>query len=137
MALTADKIFVNLPVKDLKKSMDFFSRIGFAFNLQFTDEKATCMVVSDKIYVMLLVEEFFRTFVKKDVADATKTTEVIVGLSAESRDMVDEIVNKALDAGATATIDPIDHGFMYQASFQDLDGHLWEVIYMNESAVNQ
>jgi predicted lactoylglutathione lyase len=137
MALTADKIFVNLPVKNLNKSVDFFTQIGFEFNPQFTDENATCMIISDHIFVMLLVEDFFKTFIKKEIADATKTTEVIMAVSAESREKVDEIVNKALAAGGKASNEPIDHGFMYVWSFQDLDGHLWEFMYMDEIAVVQ
>ncbi|CAG7617332.1 VOC family protein [Paenibacillus allorhizosphaerae] len=137
MALTADKIFVNLPVKNLKQSIDFFSKIGFEFNAQFTDDNATCMVISDHIYVMLLVEDFFRTFTKKDIANADKTTEAIVALSADSREQVDEIVDKALAAGGKVSNDPADHGFMYTRSFQDIDGHLWEVMYMDQSVVNQ
>ncbi|NOU94308.1 glyoxalase/bleomycin resistance/extradiol dioxygenase family protein [Paenibacillus sp. LMG 31456] len=137
MAVRADKIFVNLPVKDLNNTIDFFTKIGFEFNAQFTDENATCMVISEHIFVMLLVEEFFKTFTKKEIVDATKSTEAIVALSAESREKVDEIVNKALAAGGTPSNEPMDHGFMYSWSFQDIDGHLWEIIYMDESAVNQ
>ena len=135
MGLQADKIFVNLPVKDLNQSVDFFSEIGFEFNPQFTDENATCMVISEHIFVMLLVEDFFQTFTKKEIANATKSTEVIVSLSAESKEEVNEIVNKAREAGAEVSGEPMDHGFMYQWGFQDIDGHLWEVIYMDESAV--
>ena len=137
MGVTADKIFVNLPVKDLQASIEFFSKIGFEFNPQFTDDNATCMVINDHIFVMLLVEGFFKTFTKKEIADATKSTEVIVALSADSREQVDEIVNKALVAGGTTPNEPTDHGFMYGRSFQDLDGHLWELIYMEEGVVEQ
>lgn len=137
MGVQADKIFVNLPVKDLNKSVDFFSKLGFEFNAQFTDENATCMIVNENIFVMLLVEDFFKTFIKKEISDATKSTEVIVALSADSKEKVNEIVNKALEAGGKASNEPIDHGFMYGWSFQDIDGHLWEFIYMDESAVNQ
>lgn len=137
MAVTADKIFVNLPVKDLNKSVDFFTKIGFEFNPQFTDENATCMVISDHIFVMLLVENFFKTFIKKEISDATKSTEVIIALSAESREKVDELVNKALAASGKPSNEPMDHGFMYVRSFQDIDGHLWEIMFMDESAVHQ
>ncbi|MBB3069555.1 hypothetical protein FHS14_002545 [Paenibacillus baekrokdamisoli] len=128
---------MNLPVKDLNKSIDFFTKVGFEFNPQFTDESTTCMIVGENIYVMLLVENRFKTFVKKEIADTTTTTEVIVALSASSKEEVDEIVNKALAAGGKPFNDPIDHGFMYGWSFEDIDGHLWEFIYMDESAVNQ
>lgn len=131
------KIFVNLPVKDLDKSKEFFSKLDFKFNPQFTDVNAACMIVSEDIFVMLLVEKFFKTFTKKEISDATKSTEVILALSAESRENADEMVNKAIEAGGTTYAEPQDHGFMYQQSFQDLDGHLWELIYMDESAVNQ
>lgn len=135
MALKMDKIFVNLPVKDLGKSMEFFTKIGFEFNPQFTDENATCMMISDHIFVMLLVEDFFKTFTNKEISNSAATTEVIIALSADSKEQVDEIVNKALDAGAGKSNDPVDHGFMYSWSFEDIDGHLWEVMYMDPSMV--
>lgn len=136
MGIRADKIFVNLPVKDLNKTVDFFTKVGFEFNAQFTDENATCMVISESIFVMLLVEDYFKTFTKKEISDTAKSTEVIMAITAESKEKVDELVNKALAAGGKASNDPIDHGFMYSWSFQDLDGHLWELFYMDESAVN-
>jgi len=131
------KIFVNLPVKDLGKSIDFFTALGFSFNPQFTDENAGCLVISDDIYAMLLVESFFKSFTKKDIADATKTTEAIVALGVESRERVDELVDKALAAGGLPSNDTNDQGFMYGRSFQDPDGHLWEVFYMDPAAVQQ
>ncbi|TDF95099.1 VOC family protein [Paenibacillus piri] len=137
MALTADKIFVNLPVKNMNASIDFFTNVGFAFNAQFTDENATCMIVSEHIYVMLLVESNFKSFIKKEIADTTRSTECILALSADSKEKVDEIVNKALSAGGTAYNEPVDHGFMYTWSFQDLDGHLWEFMYMDPSDIEQ
>ncbi|MBN9295514.1 MAG: VOC family protein [Filimonas sp.] len=131
----AKQIFVNLPVKDLDKSISFFSKLGFTFNPQFTDDKATCMVVSDTIYVMLLVEKFFKTFTKKDIADAKKNTEAIIALSADSRQDVDDIIKKAVAAGGHSPKDAQDDGWMYGRGFEDLDGHLWEILYMDESAV--
>ncbi|WP_202077529.1 VOC family protein [Caldalkalibacillus salinus] len=136
MALQADKIFVNLPVKDLEKTKAFYSSVGFAFNPQFSDNKAACMVISDHNYAMLLLEEYFQTYTKKEISDATTSTEAILAITAESREQVDEIVNRALAAGGKHSMDPQDHGFMYGWSFQDLDGHMWEVIYMDESAVH-
>jgi uncharacterized protein len=133
MALQSKQIFVNLPVKDLNKTKEFFKSIGYEFNAQFTDEKAACMVIGDNIYAMLLVESFFQTFIKKEITDASKQTEVIVALSADSREQVDEIANKAAAAGAKG-YEPVDHGFMYSRSFEDLDGHLWEYVYMDMSA---
>jgi predicted lactoylglutathione lyase len=130
----AKMIFVNLPVKDLNRSVEFFTKLGYTFNAQFTDEKATCMVISDTIYVMLLVEEFFKTFTNKDLADAIKSTEVIVSLSADSREEVDSLVRKAVEAGATTIKEPIDQDFMYGHGFQDLDGHLWETMWMDQAA---
>ncbi len=131
----ATQIFVNLPVKDLNRSVTFFTKLGYTFNAQFTDENATCMIVGENIFVMLLVEKFFKTFTKKEIADATKSAEVIIALSAESREKVDELVNKAIAAGATTPNNKQDQGFMYGWGFQDLDGHLWETMYMDPSAI--
>ena len=117
------QIFVNLPVKDLNKSIDFFTRLGFSFNPKFTDEKATCMIVGSDIFVMLLNEAFFKTFNKKEISDARKTTEVILSLSFESKEKVDEAVGKGMAAGATTPNQPQDFGWMYQSGFDDLDGH--------------
>lgn len=131
----ASKIFVNLPVKDLQKSMEFFTKLGFTFNPQFTDEKAACMIIGENIYSMLLREEFFKTFTQKEVSDAQKSTEVLIALDAESRAQVDELIKKVLDAGGSTYADPMDHGWMYQHSFADLDGHQWEILYMDENAI--
>jgi predicted lactoylglutathione lyase len=131
----AKKIFVNLPVRDLKKSMDFFRKLSFTFNPQFTDETAACMIISEDIYVMLLTENKFKTFTPKRISDATNNTEVLVCLSAASRDEVNEMVNKAVAAGGTTYKKPQDHGFMYGHGFQDLDGHMWELAYMEPSAI--
>lgn len=131
------KIFVNLPVKDLDKSVQFFTKLGYSFDQNFTDENATCMVIGEDILVMLLVEPFFQTFTKKEIADATKTTEVLLALSADSREQVDELVDNAFAAGATEANDANDQGFMYGRSFADLDGHIWEVMWMDMSAVPQ
>ena len=129
------KIFVNLPVKNLNKSIEFFTKLGYSFNQQFTDETATCMIVTDDIFVMLLTEEKFKTFTPKEICDARKATEVLVCLSLESREKVDEMVRKAVAAGGATYNDPQDLGFMYTHGFQDLDGHIWELIYMEPSAV--
>jgi uncharacterized protein len=134
---TSRKIFVNLAVKDLDKSVDFFTQLGFAFDPQFTDDQATCMIISDEAFVMLLVEDRFKDFIKKELCDATTHTEAILAVSAESRTQVDELVNKALAAGGTPANDPMDEGFMYGRSFHDIDGHLWEVIWMDPSALEQ
>ena len=133
----ATKIFVNLPVSDLKKSTAFFTSLGFTFNSQFTDETAACMVVSDDTFVMLLTRPKFKTFTPKEICDATKSTEVLVCLSSESRQKVDELVRKAVAAGGKTHQEPQDHGFMYGHGFQDLDGHIWELIYMEPSAIKQ
>jgi uncharacterized protein len=130
------QIFVNLPVKDLNKSIEFFTHLGFTFNPQFTDENATCMIVGENIFVMLLVEEYFKTFMPKEICDTSKSAEVLVALSFESRTEVDEIVARAIAAGGTTYKEPNDMGFMYQHGFQDLDGHIWEIFFMDESAVN-
>jgi uncharacterized protein len=131
----ASKIFVNLPVKNLQNAIGFFTKLGFTFNQQFTDETATCMIVTEDIFVMLLTEEKFKTFTPKEICDAKKYTEVLVALSLENRDQVDEMVRKAVAAGGTTYNEPQDHGFMYAHGFQDLDGHIWEVFYMDPNAV--
>jgi uncharacterized protein len=129
------KIFVNLPVKDLNRSIEFFTKLGFSFNQQFTDETATCMIVTDDIFAMLLTEEKFKTFTPKEICDAKKYTEVLVALSYDNRSDVDETVRKAVAAGGSTYNEPQDHGFMYTHGFQDLDGHIWEIFYMDPSFV--
>ena len=130
------KIFVNLPVKDLQRSMDFFAHLGFSFNPQFTDDKAACMVIrEDTIFAMLITEPFFKTFTKKEISDATKTTEVLLAMDVDSREAVDEMVRNAVQAGGSIYMDPQDHGWMYGHSFADPDGHQWEVLYMDASAI--
>ncbi len=131
------KIFVNLPVKDLKRSMDFFNSLGFTFNPQFTDERAACLVISEDIYFMLLTEKIFKTFMTKEIADTSKTTEVINAVFFDSRETVDELADKALKAGARKYREPDIMDFMYSRSFSDLDGHLWEVGYMDPSHVQK
>lgn len=127
----ATQIFMNLPVKDLDRSVQFFTALGFAFNADYTDENATCMVINDDAYVMLLVEKFFKTFTSKEIVDATSATEAIMAFSVDSRDAVDRMVAKALDAGGAESQAVQDYGFMYSHSFQDPDGHLWEVMWMD------
>ncbi len=131
----ATKIFVNLPVRDLPKSMEFFSQLGYRFNKQFTDETAACLVIAEDIYAMLLTHAKFGEFTPKAICDATTTTEVLVCLSCDSRAQVDEIVSKAVAAGGTTYKAPMDYGFMYGHGFQDLDGHIWEYMWMDPSAV--
>lgn len=126
-----------MPVKDLNETVDFFTKLGFAFNPQFTDENATCMIVNNDIFVMLLVEKFFKTFTKKELCDTTKDTEVIVALSTESREKVDQMINKVIEAGGKEHRKPQDHGWMYGRSFEDINGHLWEVIYMDKNALKK
>ncbi len=125
------KLFLNLPVKDLKRSMEFFQALGFAFNLQFTDDNAACMIIGESNFAMLLREEFFKTFTPKPIADATQVSEVLIAMDCESREQVDEMVGKAVAAGGSTYNAPKDHGFMYQHGFQDLDGHIWEVFSMD------
>jgi uncharacterized protein len=129
-------LFLNLPVADLEASKRFFGALGLAFDPKFTDDSATCMVVGDQAFVMLLVEERFRDFTSKPIADAA-TTEAIVSFSADSREEVDALAEAARDAGASDANDPMDMGFMYGRSFHDLDGHLWEVVWMDQQAVEQ
>lgn len=132
----ASKIFVNLPVKDLEKSKAFFGKLGYTFNAQFTNENAASMVISDDIYVMLLVEPFFRTFISKEIVDAKKSTEVLIALAFDSRDEVDAMLTKALAAGGQEPREAQDHGFMYSRAFEDPDGHIWEAFWMDPAAVN-
>ena len=127
----AKEIYVNLPVKDLDKSIAFFTHLGFTFNAQFTDEKATCMIIGENIYAMLIVHEFFKTFTNRPIADATKATEVILAISSGSKDEVDDIINKAIEAGGASVMPTQDHGWMYARSFQDIDGHMWETMWMD------
>ena len=130
----ARQIYVNLPVKNLDRTKTFFSSLGFSFNPQFTNDSGACMVIGDNIHAMLLTESFFQTFTRKPVADATKTTEVLVCLSCDSRAEVDDLVRKALAAGGKAPNAPQDHGFMYGHGFEDIDGHVWELVYMDPNA---
>lgn len=132
------QVFVNLPVKDLDRSMAFFEALGFSFNKQFTDEKAACLVINEgSIYTMLITEAFFKTFTRKEIADATRTTEVLIALDVDSREAVDEMVKKAVAAGGTLYAEPADHGWMYQHSFADPDGHQWELVYMDTTKMPQ
>jgi len=133
----ATQIFVNLPVKSLQNSIDFFTKLGYTFNPQFTDEKATCMIISDTIYVMLLTVPFFQTFTKKEIVDAHKALECSIAISADTKDAVNEMVDKAEAAGATIPNPASDYGFMYQHSFEDLDGHHWEYVWMDPNGVPQ
>lgn len=131
------QIFINLPVQDLSKSREFFTKLGFSFNPQFSNEQGACMIVDDgHIYAMLITPELYKTFVTKEIADATKTSEVILSLNCENRGAVDAMMQKALDAGATEQKSQ-DMGWMYQRGFLDLDGHHWEIFFMDESAVPQ
>ncbi len=128
----ARQIYVNLPVKDLKLSMAFFAALGFDFNQQFTNDDAACMIIDENIYIMLLVEPFFRTFTKKQLCDAKTQTEMLVCLSCNSRAEVDDTVAKAVAAGGCIAREPQEYGFMYGHSFEDLDGHIWELVVMLE-----
>lgn len=131
MTASPQMIFVNLPVRDLDASKAFFAALGYTFNPTFTDDNAACMIISDSIFVMLLVETFFAGFTTQPISDARTATEVITCLSADSRKAVDVLVDKALKAGASEPMPARDYGFMYQRGFQDLDGHLWEIAHMD------
>ena len=131
------KIFVNLPVKDLDKSMAFFKAIGFSFNPQFTDKTAACMVMSEDIYAMLLTHDKIKQFTGKQIADAHKTTEVLTALAVESKAKVNELIDKAIKAGSKEPRQPQDYGFMFGRSFEDPDGHIWEVFWMDPAHVQK
>lgn len=133
----ATKIFVNLPIKDLEKSKAFFQKLGFGFNPQFSDEKAACLVLGDNIFAMLITEPMFATFTKKPISDAKKQTEVLLAIDVDAKNKVDEMVKLAVEAGGKIYSEPIDHGWMYYHSFEDLDGHQWEVMFADESALPQ
>lgn len=128
-------IFVNLPVKDLERSKRFWTKLGYSFDPVFTDDNAACLVISEHIYAMLLVEPFFKNFTSKSIADTATTTEAILALGVESRDRVDELVDAAFAAGASPSGDAMDEGPMYLRRFADPDGHLWEVFHMDQSAI--
>ena len=135
MATQPRKIFVNLPVKNLDTSMTFFKALGFSFNAQFTDETSASMVISDSIYATLVTHEKFKDFTNKPIADATGATEAVICLSAESRKEVNKMADAALTAGGRKLLEPQDYGFMYLRSFQDPDGHIWEIMWMDTAAV--
>ena len=130
-------MFVNLPVKDLNRTVEFFTKLGFKFNPQFTDETATCMIVSETIFVMLLTEAKFQTFTPKAISNAKQSTEVLVSFALESRQAVEEMVQKAVAAGGSTYAEASDYGFMYQHGFEDLDGHIWEFFYMDPNHIDQ
>jgi predicted lactoylglutathione lyase len=131
----AKQIFVNLPVKDLTKSMDFFKGLGFSFNMQFTDQNAACLVLGENLYVMLLTEPFFKTFTNKEICDSSAYTEVLIAIDVDAREKVDEMVNKAVSSGGSIYREPQDYGWMYQNAFSDPDGHQWEVVFMDTSQI--
>jgi predicted lactoylglutathione lyase len=128
------KMFVNLPVKDLKRSIEFFTSLGNSFDPRFSNDKGTCMIIGPDSFVMLLVEDFFKTFTPKEITDTRSSTECIICLSADNRGAVDDLINKAVRAGGKTYREKEDHGFMYSHAYSDLDGHLWEVMYMDVDA---
>ena len=133
--VTPHKLFVNIPVADLQRSIEFFEALGFTFNTQFTDATATCMLVGEDAYFMLLVRDRFAGFSRRPVGDASRETSALFAVSVASRGEVDQMVKRAIAAGGSHATDPQDHGFMYQWSFYDPDGHHWEVFWMDPAAV--
>jgi hypothetical protein len=131
------KIFVNLPVSDLARSVEFFTKLGYTFDPRFTDETATCMVISEDIFAMLITQKRFGDFTDKPIADAKHATEVLVALSCDSREEVDRLMRTAFAAGARRYKEPKDHGFMYEWGFEDLDGHIWEHMWMDAKALEE
>jgi len=131
------KIFLNLPVKDLNKSISFFTQLGFSFDPKFTNEKGTCLIIGENIFAMLLVEEFFKTFTQKEICNTTASTEMIAAISVESREKVDEIITAVVKACGKLHNEAKDYGWMYQRDFFDLDGHHWEIFFMDESQIPQ
>ena len=133
----ATKIFVNLPVRNLGRSIEFFKKLGFRFNPQLTDETAACLVIDDDVYAMLLTETRLEEFTQKEIADVSRTAGVLTYLAVHSKDEVSRIVDTALEEGATETRSPMDYGFMFGRSFNDLDGHIWEIIWTDPRQVRQ
>ncbi|NGN67302.1 VOC family protein [Streptomyces sp. A7024] len=131
----ATSIFVNLPVKDLSRSIAFFEALGYEFNKQFTDDNAACLVIDENIFAMLLTEQFFKGFTQQEIADTAAVNEALIALSADSREAVDTLVDKALAAGGKAHGDATDEGFMYGRGFTDPDGHVWNIMWMDQSAI--
>ena len=131
------QIFINLPVKDLQKSMTFYTKMGFTNNPQFSDDSAKCMVLSEEIFVMLHTHEKFKTFITKPITDFSKTTSALLSISVESLEKVNEISDHAIAAGGTEPIEAKDYGFMQQRTIEDLDGHIWEIFYMDMSKFPQ
>ncbi|MBC8132585.1 MAG: VOC family protein [Deltaproteobacteria bacterium] len=136
-AARSRKVFINLAVRDLQRSIAFFTKLGFTFDKRFTDENATCMILSEEAFVMLIVTARFKDFTKKQICDTQTHSEGLFALSVESRGEVDELVNIAIAAGGTHALDPVEHGFMYNWTFYDLDGHHWEVFYMDPKGMPQ
>ena len=133
---TPRKLFVNIPVSNLQRSIEFFETLGFTFNPQFTDANATCMLVGEDAYFMLLTRDYFQGFSKRAMGDPRKETNALFAISLDDRAQVDDLVSKALAAGGSPAGEPQDHGFMYQWSFRDLDGHQWEPFWMDPAAVS-
>jgi uncharacterized protein len=130
----AKNIYVNLPVKDIEKTRKFFSNLGFTFNKKFSNEKALCLIIGENIFSMLLQEDFFKTFIpNRDICNTEKTTEVLVAIDVPSKEEVDSIVEKVKRNGGKEVREAQDHGWMYSRAFQDLDGHIWEVLFTDES----
>ena len=127
------QIFINLPIKDLNKTKEFFTKIGFKFNQKFTDENAACLILGENIFSMFLIEKFFKRFTKKEISNYKSNAEVINALSVNSKKEVDEILNKVIKAGGKEPRETQDHGWMYGRSFEDIDGHLWEVFFIDKS----
>jgi hypothetical protein len=132
MEYRSKDIYINLPVLNLEKTIDFFTELGFAFDPKLTDQYATCMVIGDHIFAMFLAPDYFRTFTKKGISNSFTSTEVILTVTVDTREKVDLMVNRALAAGAKPSIEQKDHGSMYWSGFEDINGHLWEVMYGEE-----
>jgi predicted lactoylglutathione lyase len=137
MATTSRKLFVNLAVADLDRSVEFFTNLGFSFDPRFTDETATCMLIGEDAYAMLLVKNRFKDFTNKEIVDSAKQVEALLAVSADSREEVDDLVEKALAVGGSRAGEPQDHGFMYERSFRDPDGHEWSFFWMDPSALER
>lgn len=129
----AKRLFVNLPIKEVNRTRNFFESLGFEFNPMFSDDKALCLVLGENFYAMLLEEPYFQTFITKPISNAKETTEVLLSLQLDTKEDVHRMVDKAIELGAREYNPPTDNGFMFQRVFEDLDGHQWEIAWMDET----
>lgn len=130
-----NQLFVNLPVQNLDRAVAFYTQLGYSFNPQFTDENATCMILGENLFAMLLVRPFFQTFTQKELIDPQRQVQTLVALPVDGREAVDALLEKVIAAGGKPH-EPKDYGFMYQRAYDDLDGNTWEIFHMDPNAMS-